>query len=577
MSLTAYPTLRLKLTMPQALKLQFLPAVPGSNAAASAAAAAASAEQAAASAAQAGNKVDRTGDTMTGFLTLNANPTAPLQAATKAYVDAAGGGGGGAFLPLIGGTLTGDLTISKVSPALRLNTTDTSPDFVIFQRAGLVRWSLMTPGTESGSNTGSDIALTRFTDAGAGIDTPFTISRATGEMLLTKPLTLPTTSNPTLPAHAATKQYVDSKIGGSGTPTSGQYAKWVNALTIQGVSAATALGDIGAQPLDGDLTSLAAAAGTNTIYYRSGTDTWSPVVVSTGLAFSGGNLTATAGGGNVSNNGTPAANDVAQWVTSTTIKGVPLATWRTTPTFYNILNVLSAAGGDGAYLRGLSGQGWVYAEGASADISLVLSSKGNGVITFYNGNFTRICAQFTSVSGSNTFPTFTAQASSSTLGNNLTTNPIIMTSELRLLGVTSGASAAAGVVGEEIIFRRDFSARLGLSNAAYNIVGSIALTAGEWELSYSSGYHAEAAPTANAVQSSLSTSSTTPAGDADGGIGGPLFAGGSIYAVGFISMNCPEYTVRLTSARTYYLLMWHNLGGAVPTYGTCYVRARRVR
>jgi len=49
------------------------------------------------------------------------------------------------------------------------------------------------------------------------------------------------------------------------------------------------------QPLDGDLTSLAAASGTNTIYYRSAADTWSPVVVSTGLAFSSGNLTASGG------------------------------------------------------------------------------------------------------------------------------------------------------------------------------------------------------------------------------------------------------------------------------------------
>ena len=45
MSLTAYPTLRLKLTMPQALKLQFLPAIPGSNAAAAAAVALAAAQQ----------------------------------------------------------------------------------------------------------------------------------------------------------------------------------------------------------------------------------------------------------------------------------------------------------------------------------------------------------------------------------------------------------------------------------------------------------------------------------------------------------------------------------------------------
>ena len=98
MSLTAYPTLRLKLTLPQALKLQFLPAIPGSNASAAAAqaeAAAAAAEAAANTAVAATtNKVDRTGDVMTGFLTLNADPTAVLHAATKQYVDAHAGGGG---------------------------------------------------------------------------------------------------------------------------------------------------------------------------------------------------------------------------------------------------------------------------------------------------------------------------------------------------------------------------------------------------------------------------------------------------------------------------------------------------
>ena len=80
MSLTPYPTLRLKLTMPQALKLQFLPAVPGFNAAGTAAALE--------------NKVNRTGDTMTGFLTLSGAPTQALHAATKQYVDSSIGGGG---------------------------------------------------------------------------------------------------------------------------------------------------------------------------------------------------------------------------------------------------------------------------------------------------------------------------------------------------------------------------------------------------------------------------------------------------------------------------------------------------
>jgi len=50
------------------------------------------------------------------------------------------------------------------------------------------------------------------------------------------------------------------------------------------------------QPLDADLTAIAALTGTNTIYYRSGTSTWSPVTVGTGLTFTSGTLAATGGG-----------------------------------------------------------------------------------------------------------------------------------------------------------------------------------------------------------------------------------------------------------------------------------------
>jgi hypothetical protein len=76
------------------------------------------------------------------------------------------------------------------------------------------------------------------------------------------------------------------------------------------------------QPLDADLTAIAALTGTNTIYYRSGANTWSAVNVSTGLAFAGGNLTATGGGGNVSNSGTPTAGQIAVWTDATHIQGV---------------------------------------------------------------------------------------------------------------------------------------------------------------------------------------------------------------------------------------------------------------
>ena len=46
--------------------------------------------------------------------------------------------------------------------------------------------------------------------------------------------------------------------------------------------------------LDNDLTALAALTGTSTIYYRSATDTWSPVTVGTPLSFSAGTLSTDA-------------------------------------------------------------------------------------------------------------------------------------------------------------------------------------------------------------------------------------------------------------------------------------------
>lgn len=46
-----------------------------------------------------------------------------------------------------------------------------------------------------------------------------------------------------------------------------------------------------------DLAALEALSGTNTIYYRSGTNTWSAVLIGSNLTFSAGTLSATGGGG----------------------------------------------------------------------------------------------------------------------------------------------------------------------------------------------------------------------------------------------------------------------------------------
>jgi hypothetical protein len=52
-----------------------------------------------------------------------------------------------------------------------------------------------------------------------------------------------------------------------------------------------------------DLDALAALSGTNTIYYRSGAHTWTAVTIGSGLSFSTGTLSSTAGGGNVTGTG----------------------------------------------------------------------------------------------------------------------------------------------------------------------------------------------------------------------------------------------------------------------------------
>jgi hypothetical protein len=110
------------------------------------------------------------------------------------------------------------------------------------------------------------------------------------------PLASPTfTGDPKAPTPAtadndtsiATTAYVQANLGGY--------------LTTAAAAAAY-------QPLDADLTAIAALTGTNTIYYRSASNVWSPVVVSTGLAFSGGNLTSTV---------TTGAPVGAEYITST--------------------------------------------------------------------------------------------------------------------------------------------------------------------------------------------------------------------------------------------------------------------
>lgn len=73
----------------------------------------------------------------------------------------------------------------------------------------------------------------------------------------------------------------------------------------------------GFQPLDGDLTSLAGATGTNTLYYRSAANTWSPVTIGANLTFSGGTLAANSGTGDVVGPASATDNALVRFDTTT--------------------------------------------------------------------------------------------------------------------------------------------------------------------------------------------------------------------------------------------------------------------
>jgi hypothetical protein len=99
---------------------------------------------------------------------------------------------------LAGATFTGDLTVQKAAPLLRLVAqasgapsliTDAlsaaAPDVYWYLRTGTsTRWLFGKNGTESGSNAGSNFSLLRYSDAGAGLGEALGINRSTGKTTL---------------------------------------------------------------------------------------------------------------------------------------------------------------------------------------------------------------------------------------------------------------------------------------------------------------------------------------------------------------------------------------------------------
>ncbi len=122
-----------------------------------------------------------------------------------------------------GDTMTGDLTITKISPLITLNKTASSQNAIFAsQTAGSFRWVVVAgdSSAESGSNAGSNFGINRYDDAGSYIDTPLSIIRSTGvvnfSIIPEGPASNPTTNN-----QLARKAYVDTKAASGAITASG--------------------------------------------------------------------------------------------------------------------------------------------------------------------------------------------------------------------------------------------------------------------------------------------------------------------------------------------------------------------
>jgi len=108
------------------------------------------------------------------------------------------------FVKKTGDTMSGNLFINTASmPTLALDAPAGNHHFISSKVGGVDRWNVIigdaTP--ETGGNAGSNLAIWRYNDAGAGIDTPFTIERSTGVCNVY--------ATPVSPSSVANKGYVD--------------------------------------------------------------------------------------------------------------------------------------------------------------------------------------------------------------------------------------------------------------------------------------------------------------------------------------------------------------------------------
>jgi Chaperone of endosialidase len=138
--------------------------------------------------------VKRAGDSMAGFLSLHADPTSAMHAATKRYVDQFYVNQN-LFVQKAGDTMTGNLGTQQLS-ATQVTIDGVGESYINFGKErshnaafitttdGARRWlfSLGDNSAETGNNAGSNYVVGRYDDWGTFLGIPLSINRATGQV-----------------------------------------------------------------------------------------------------------------------------------------------------------------------------------------------------------------------------------------------------------------------------------------------------------------------------------------------------------------------------------------------------------
>ncbi|MGA7675145.1 MAG: DUF2793 domain-containing protein [Rhizomicrobium sp.] len=202
----------------------------------------------------------------------------------------------------------------------------------------------------------------------------------------------------------------------------------------------------------------------------------------------------------------------------------------------------------------------------------------SGTETFANKTLTAPKISTISNTGTLTLPTSTdtlvGRATTDTLTNKTLTSPAITTPTIT--GVTDGSSAAAGKVGEYVVSTIASGSAVSLTTATTANVTSIALTAGDWDVTGLVEFIAASATVAaNApIYAGLGSTSATLTDTQYS-----LMRAGAMTTTSYSpwnSIDAPIVRLSLTATTTIYLQAQATFtAGTMTAYGT--IRARRVR